>query len=165
MSAARFPPPLWGRDRERGGDRALSAKLVLRACLRTSADCVLLVLKHGNRCSACFTPLPVPPPQGGREPCVAHLRSSCNVRVDGFSTDGISFLLLRLIEIAQVRRRLILFHRHQVAVGAQQIALLADDHVVVAFRAVVLRPDDLRLAPVGLLEGRVNALSIVVISS
>src|SRR5215831_3268204 len=36
---------------------------------------------HGSKLYAlCFvaTPLPVPPPQGGREPCGAHLRNSLN---------------------------------------------------------------------------------------
>src|SRR5215831_12250941 len=28
VRATRFPPPLWGRDRERGGDEERSAKLV-----------------------------------------------------------------------------------------------------------------------------------------
>ena len=28
--AARFPPPMWGRDREGGGDEAPSAKVLLR---------------------------------------------------------------------------------------------------------------------------------------
>src|SRR5262249_38142453 len=42
-----LPPPLWGRDGEGGS--------------------------HMFGC--CWTPLPVPPPQGGREPCGAGLRN------------------------------------------------------------------------------------------
>src|SRR5262245_17928142 len=37
MRAPRFPPPLWGRDRERGGDDAPSARLVPDT--RTTAGC------------------------------------------------------------------------------------------------------------------------------
>src|SRR5262249_13904136 len=40
--------------------------------------------------------------------------------------------LLRLLEIAQVRRRLVLLDRHQQAVGAEEIRLVADaDHGIV----------------------------------
>src|SRR6202023_1704527 len=44
-------------------------------------------------------------------------------------------LLLRLLEIPRVGRLLALARGHQQAVGAQEIVLLADGHVAVAFRA------------------------------
>src|SRR5262249_38467214 len=40
-----------------------------------------------------------------------------------------------LLEIAQVRRRLVLLRRHQLAVGAQIVVLLADTHMRIELRA------------------------------
>src|SRR5580692_6271522 len=48
--------------------------------------------------------------------------------------------LPRLSEISQIRRRLILAGRHQIAVAAQEIVFLTNDDVIVVFRAVVLVP-------------------------
>src|SRR5262249_40168798 len=50
-------------------------------------------------------------------------------------------LLLRLVEISQIRRRLILLRGHQVAIGAQEIILLADDHMMVVLGTNRLAPD------------------------
>jgi hypothetical protein len=47
-------------------------------------------------------------------------------------------LLFRLIEISQIRRRLVLFGWHQQAVGAQEIAILADDDMT--RRSMILLP-------------------------
>ena len=46
-----------------------------------------------------------------------------------------------LLEIAQVRRRLVLLGRHQKAVGAEEVVLLADHHVIVVLAAIVLVPE------------------------
>src|ERR1700736_895264 len=45
--------------------------------------------------------------------------------------------LLCRFEVARVRCSLALSGRHQVAVRAQQVALVADEHVLVALRAIV----------------------------
>src|SRR5262249_32790954 len=71
--ATAFPPPLWGRDRERG---TTSTASVLHRKPR------LLGSVRGSKLYAlCFVaaPLPGPPAQGGREPCGAHLRNSRSV--------------------------------------------------------------------------------------
>src|SRR5215510_1101461 len=64
------PSPLRGRDRERGTASALSP--LSFEIEQEQRPCVL--------CPTCSisTPLPVPPPQGGREPCGARLRNSRN---------------------------------------------------------------------------------------
>src|SRR5262249_43652780 len=46
--------------------------------------------------------------------------------------------LLRLVKVSQVRRRLVLLGRHQVAIGAQEVGLRADRHMVVSDRADIL---------------------------
>src|SRR5436305_2067839 len=46
-----------------------------------------------------------------------------------------------LLEIAGIGRRLVLARGHQVAVRAEEIVVLADDHVVVVLAAIVLVPD------------------------
>src|SRR5262245_29153632 len=51
-------------------------------------------------------------------------------------------LLLRLVKIAQIRRLLSLFHRHQEAVGGHEVALPADIDVLIVLRAIVEVPDD-----------------------
>jgi hypothetical protein len=74
--ATAFPPPLWGRDRERGRTRtAFVSYLRLNKCSQPVRACAV------SDPTQCFvaTPLPVPPPQGGREPCGAHLRDSRNL--------------------------------------------------------------------------------------
>src|SRR6185295_11996942 len=48
-------------------------------------------------------------------------------------------LLLRLIEISQVRRLLALPHRHQEAIG-KEIVFLADDDLGVALAAIIFGP-------------------------
>ena len=52
------------------------------------------------------------------------------------------------LEIAQVRRRLVLLGRHQIAVAADEIVLLADHDVVVVLGAVVLVPVGLAVAAI-----------------
>src|SRR5438552_16928447 len=61
----------------------------------------------------------------------------------------------RLIEEFQIGRRLILAGRHQVAVAADEIVVLADHHVMVALGADIFEPDRLgtEVAPVGLHHG------------
>src|SRR5262249_55165082 len=56
----------------------------------------------------------------------------------------VSPLLLR-VEIAQVRRRLILAHRHQQVVAAEEIVLLADGHVPVVLGADGFAPERMLL--------------------
>ena len=56
-----------GRDREGGGDEAPSAKVLLRKDPRSEAAFVGSPIT--KKCRACCTPLPVPPPHGGRERC------------------------------------------------------------------------------------------------
>src|SRR5215470_13247048 len=53
-----------------------------------------------------------------------------------------------LLEIAQVRWRLVLARRHQQAVRAQHVVLLADGDVRIAFGADVLEPDEVALAAI-----------------
>src|SRR5215831_13492682 len=48
--------------------------------------------------------------------------------------------LLSVLEIFQVGRRLALAHRHQEAIGADIIVVLADLDVAVVFRAIVFEP-------------------------
>src|ERR1700722_9367299 len=61
-------------------------------------------------------------------------------------------LLFCLIEVAQIGRRLALLERHQIAVGAQIIAVLADLHMLVADRADVVDPDRRLLQTIGLVN-------------
>src|SRR5882724_10125869 len=83
--ATRFPPPMWGRDREGGGDGAPRADLLQRADSRNQESCNAFA-RHGienNRSAGC-TPLPVPPPHGGRERCgtaLPHLSRCIRVRL------------------------------------------------------------------------------------
>src|SRR5262247_1645565 len=51
--------------------------------------------------------------------------------------------LPRLVEIAQIGRRLVLPGRHEVAVCAQKVVLAADDDMQIAFGAHGLAPDRL----------------------
>src|SRR5215475_2768381 len=60
---------------------------------------------------------------------------------------------LRLLEIAQVRRRLVLLRRHQLPIGAQIVVLRADPHVRVELRAHVRLPDRARI---GIAERRLQ---------
>src|SRR5450631_3944751 len=62
--------------------------------------------------------------------------------------------ILRSLEIFQVGRRLALSGGHQIAVGAQEIVLLADDQLVVALGAISLGPARTRIlaAPKGLVH-------------
>src|SRR5262249_464466 len=48
--------------------------------------------------------------------------------------------LLRLVEIAQVGRRLVFLRGHQVAVGAEHVVLATNMDVIVAFRADIFAP-------------------------
>src|SRR5262245_19595859 len=57
-------------------------------------------------------------------------------------------LLAWLIEIAQIRRLLILPDRHQEAICAQEIVLLADNHMLVVGGADVFAPSVVALATV-----------------
>jgi hypothetical protein len=75
MRATRFPPPLWGRDRERGTTALFSVRTYDPTSHRSRVGKEPLAQRF------VATPLPVPPPQGGREPCGAHLRTSlCALR-------------------------------------------------------------------------------------
>src|SRR5205807_6884437 len=57
------------------------------------------------------------------------------------------------LEIPQIRRRLILVGGHQLAVGAQELALLAEEDVEIVFRAGVLDPGRVAQPAVGLVHG------------
>src|SRR6266446_8069405 len=61
--------------------------------------------------------------------------------------------LSRLLEIAQIGRRLILAGRHQVAVATHEIVLLADDDVIVVLGTIVLVPAFVRDALIVLGHG------------
>src|SRR5262249_59407732 len=60
-----------------------------------------------------------------------------------------------LIEVSQVRRRLVLAGGHQVAFRAEEVALPADFNVAIALRAIFLLPDRffVRVAAVALGDG------------
>src|SRR6516164_356671 len=66
-----------------------------------------------------------------------------------FLTFSLSRLLL---EVAQVRRGLVLARGHQIAVAAHEVVFLADDYVVVVLVAIVLVPHDLADAAVTLVD-------------
>src|SRR5262249_13354196 len=61
-------------------------------------------------------------------------------------------LLLRLVEILQVRCGLALLRGHQQPVGAEEVALLADLDVLVADAADVLEPEWFLLQRIGLVH-------------
>src|SRR6267142_425493 len=64
-------------------------------------------------------------------------------RFMAFLSDGrVVSSLPRQVEIAQIRWWLILLDRHQEAVGAEEIVLLADDDMNIVFGADVLAPPD-----------------------
>src|SRR6516165_10413225 len=63
---------------------------------------------------------------------------------DGFRSAR-PILLLHILEIAQVGGLLALLDRHQVAIGAEVVALLADDDVLIVLAAFVLIEDHLLL--------------------
>src|SRR5215831_11117368 len=56
----------------------------------------------------------------------------------------------RLLEVAQVRRRLVLLGGHQQPVAGQEIIFLADYHVIVGFVAIVVLPQFVAVTTVGL---------------
>src|SRR5262245_35957967 len=58
-------------------------------------------------------------------------------------------LLLRLIEIPQVRWRLVLARRHQQAVAAQEILLFSDLYLMLVLAADRLEPGGAALAVIG----------------
>src|SRR5215468_7596460 len=64
------------------------------------------------------------------------------------ATPDAATLLPRLIEMAQVRRLLVLPDRHQIAIGAEEIVLLADDDVLVVGGTYVLTPSVVALASI-----------------
>src|SRR5579871_5589097 len=72
--------------------------------------------------------------------------------VSGFRLRSIraTSLLPRLLEIAQVRRRLVLLGGHQKPVAGNEIILLADKHVMIGLTAIVVLPQFVAVAPVGL---------------
>src|SRR5689334_802872 len=77
------PSPLVGEGQGEGWPRS-TERNARRAELRNDNGLNLSnVLRR--ECRACRTPLPVPPPQGGREPCGARLRNSDNESVDDHS--------------------------------------------------------------------------------
>src|SRR5690349_4796685 len=51
-------------------------------------------------------------------------------------------LFLSLLEVAQIRRLLAFLDRHQVAVGGHEIALVADEDVLVVLRTIIEVPHD-----------------------
>src|ERR1700687_1701534 len=53
-----------------------------------------------------------------------------------------------LLEIAQIRRRLVFARRHQIAVPADEIIVLADDNVMIVLVAIVLVPRDLAVTTI-----------------
>ena len=63
----RFPPPLRGRDRERGGDKTPSPNPILSPDTKGDADCFVCIVR--SKALYLLDPLSVPPPQGGRERC------------------------------------------------------------------------------------------------
>src|SRR6266581_4748836 len=63
---------------------------------------------------------------------------------------GLARSIPRRVEVAQVRRLLAFLGRHQIAVSAHKIVLLADHDVIVVLGAEVLVQLDIPLAPVGL---------------
>src|SRR5215471_4081286 len=50
-------------------------------------------------------------------------------------------------EVAGVRGRLVLARRHQIAIAGEEVEFLADNDVVVVLAALILRPEDVALAP------------------
>src|SRR5262245_27436145 len=73
------------------------------------------------------------------------------IRIEFLPIDMFALLPRGRLEVARIRRRLILARRHQVAVAADHVVLGADKDVVVAFRTGVLGPDHLlALEPVAL---------------
>src|SRR5215470_5979722 len=69
------------------------------------------------------------------------------------SRPAILLLLLRLLEVAQIGRRLVLPGGHEITVRAQEVVLLTDDHVIVVFGAVVLVPDAVGNVPIAFGHG------------
>jgi hypothetical protein len=70
MRATRFPPPMRGRDRE-GVATSHRARSYSARRFWEIRNLGAAFVRHGignNRCAGC-TPLPVPPPHGGRERC------------------------------------------------------------------------------------------------
>src|SRR5215510_12225656 len=74
------PSPLVGEGQ--GGGVAIAHRA--RSCFR-SIGAAFVGCRIGNNRCACCTPLPVPPPQGGRERCGAHLRNSHDVPAGGLA--------------------------------------------------------------------------------
>src|SRR5215813_10137691 len=64
--------------------------------------------------------------------CAGHVASSVALKPMA--------LLLSLVKIAQIRRLLSLFHGHQEAVGGHEVALLADEDVLVVLSTVIEVP-------------------------
>src|SRR5690242_2715211 len=82
-SATAFPPPLRGRDREGVQQVQCLASNDADKTVRVAFGVWAEDWVRARRFIA--TPLPVPPPQGGREPWGTHLRTSHNVPVAGRS--------------------------------------------------------------------------------
>jgi hypothetical protein len=83
--ATAFPPPLWGRDRERGKQQAqlLFSYQRFNRCSKCCGPLFpSLFIAKASRSVFVTTPLPVPPPQGGREPWGPHLRNSRSAFAD-----------------------------------------------------------------------------------
>src|SRR5215475_9346999 len=53
-------------------------------------------------------------------------------------------------EIAGVRGRLVFARRHQIAIAGEEVVFLADNDMIVVLAALILRPQDVALAPVRL---------------
>src|SRR5262249_1429786 len=67
------PSPLVGEGQGEGWRRSTERDRSQHR--RERVGCTFVQAQIRNRCSACSTPLPVPPPQGGREPCGSDLRN------------------------------------------------------------------------------------------
>src|SRR5262249_46555725 len=50
-------------------------------------------------------------------------------------------------EVAGVRGRLVFSRRHQIAIAGEKVEFLADNDVIVVLAALILRPEDVALAP------------------
>ena len=86
MRAPRFPPPLWGRDRERGGDEALRVRLVARTDSRMTAGCIGRYETEAVRVLPLS--LSLPHKGGGNDVALLCLTTS-SVRVHVYLTHGL----------------------------------------------------------------------------
>src|SRR5436305_4405300 len=114
-----------------------------------------MMLRHRRSCSPSIA-LPQPASSGASAAATTTSGSARRVRARAGARrrHAAGAPLMRLLEIFQVGRLLALLGGHQAAVGAQEIVLLADDQLVVAFRAIGFGPVRVRIlvAPKGLVH-------------